>query len=636
MSERGDSRTRWEAEDADPFPRGTSPGPTTAFAVGDAGLRVAPDVTGTDERAPTGDPRGDGSPIDEPPGDGTEPTGTDAAGGAADQGSVMRSSGIMAAGTLVSRVLGLLRATVLLWAIGATTSSNNAFTTANTLPNTFFILIGGGVLNAVLVPQIVRAGKQADGGQEYVDRLLTLSVVIMLAATGVLTVLAEPLFLLYWGSEKVPGTVGLGTAFALLCMPQMFFYGLYTLIGQVLNARGNFGPYMWAPAVNNIVAIAGTVLFIALYGAGDKAVTWWDGTSIAVLAGTSTLGVVAQALILLPVLRRTGFRWRPRWGLRGVGLRSAGRVAGWSFAAVAVSQLGFVVISRVVNDAAKTAEKAGITAAGRTVYDNAYLLFMLPHSLVAVSLVTALFTNMAHAASAGRLELVRADLSLGVRTTGAATVLATVGAVALGPDIARVVMFGNPVRDSWALYLVAVAMLVGLVPFSAQYLMQRVFYAFEDARTPFLIQVVVIVTWMIGTLAAAVLLSPAWVPVGVSLAMSLANLTGAAISLHTLRRRIGSVDGAAILRSHVQFTAAAIGAAASAFLISLRVHAVLGEDRLGALVTLTFAGTVLVTMYAGLLKAMQADELDTVLSPLIRRLPFRHRLSVQAGRHRLR
>jgi putative peptidoglycan lipid II flippase len=546
----------------------------------------------------------------------------------------MRSSGVMAAGTMVSRVLGLLRATALLWAIGRLLS-NDAFSIANTLPNIFFILIGGGVLNAVLVPQIIRATQQSDGGQEYIDRLLTVSVVVMLVATGVLTALAEPIFLLY-GSGRTPGFAALGTAFALWCLPQMFFYGLYTLIGQVLNARGNYGPYMWAPVVNNIVAIAGIGLFVVLYDSGTKSISWWSDNSIAVLAGTTTLGVVAQALILLPVLRRTGFRWRPRWGLRGVGLRTAGRVAGWSFAAVAVSQLGFVVTSRVVTNAALQADRAGLAGDGRTIYDNAYLLFMLPHSLVAVSLVTALFTTMAQSAAAGRLDRVRANLSLGVRTTGAATVLATIGFAVLGRDAVRMVMFGNPAADARSLYLVALAMLVGLVPFSAQYLMQRVFYAFEDARTPFLIQVAVIASWTTGTLVSAAVLPPVWVAVGVAGAMSVANLIGAATSLRVLRRRIGSVDGAVVLRSHVQFTAAALGAAAPAWLVVFLVHAVLGDDRLGAILSLALGGTVMVAMYAGLLKAVQADELDVMLYPLAARLGRgRPRAGGQAGRHAL-
>ncbi|HET9655188.1 MAG TPA: murein biosynthesis integral membrane protein MurJ [Kineosporiaceae bacterium] len=538
----------------------------------------------------------------------------------------------MAAGTMVSRVLGLVRSTALFWAIGRLLS-NDVFSTANTLPNTFFILIGGGVLNAVLVPQIVRATQQDDGGKEYVDRLLTVSVVIMLVASGLLTALAEPLFLLYWG-KNVPGSLALGTAFALWCLPQMFFYGLYTVIGQVLNARGNFGPYMWAPAVNNVVAIAGIGLFVVLYGAGEKPVQWWDGRSIAVLAGTTTLGVVAQALVLLPVLRRTGFRWRLRWGVRGVGMRSAGRVAGWSFAAVAISQLGFVITSKVVNTGAVEATHAHSgRGSGRGVYDLAYLLFMLPHSLVAVSLVTAIFTNMAQSAVAGRLDRVRADLSLGIRTTGAATVLSTAAFVVLGGDGARLVMFGNSPEAAQTLYRVAIAMVVGLVPFSAQYLMQRVFYAFEDARTPFYIQLVVIALWTGGNLLALELLPPDWITVGVGAAMSLANLGGALLSLIVLRRRIGSVDGPVIVRSHVQFTAAAVGAASVAWLSSLGTHVLFGQTRLGALTSVLVSGAAMLAMYAGLLKAVQADELDSVISPIASRLGFGRGGPARAGRH---
>jgi putative peptidoglycan lipid II flippase len=558
----------------------------------------------------------------------------DNAGPAMGATSVMRSSGIMAAGTMVSRILGLARSTMLFWAIGRDLS-NDAFATANTLPNTFFILIGGGVLNAVLVPQIVRAVKQPDGGQAYVDRLLTVSVVVMLVATGLLTGLAEPLFLIYWDGHA-PGSVELGTAFALWCLPQMFFYGLYTLVGQVLNARGNFGPYMWAPVVNNVVAIAGVGLFVVLYGPGEKALLGWDGTAIAVLAGTTTLGVVAQALILLPVLRRTGFRWRPRWGLRGVGLRTAGRVAGWSFAAVIVSQFGFVVTSRVVNAGAIAAKREHLRGAGRVIYDNAYLLFMLPHSLVAVSLVTALFTNLAQAAAAGQLDQVRANLSLGVRTTGVATVLAVATFTVLGRDGARLVMLGNPASHTRALYTVALAMVVGLVPFSAQYLMQRVFYAFEDARTPFLIQVAIVSIWTVGALVAGAALPSDQITVGVGLALSLANLVGAAISLIVLRRRIGSVDGGAVLRSHLRFVTAALGAAAPAWLVSTAVHAVLGDDRLGAVTALLLGGLVMVTMYAGLLKAIHADELDSLLSPLTARLGSGRKGSGRTRRHALR
>lgn len=195
-------------------------------------------------------------------------------------------------------------------AIGSTGASANVFATANTLPNTFLALIGGGVLNAVLVPQIAQASRRGERGREYVDRLLTIAVAVLASATVVLTALATPLFLVYWSHGPSADVVHLGTAFALWCLPQVFFYGLYTLLGQVLNARGSFGPYMWAPVVNNVVSIVGILAFVGYAGAGARPVTWWGADTATLLAGTTTLGVVAQALVLIPVLRRSGFRWR--------------------------------------------------------------------------------------------------------------------------------------------------------------------------------------------------------------------------------------------------------------------------------------------------------------------------------------
>jgi putative peptidoglycan lipid II flippase len=217
-----------------------------------------------------------------------------------------------------------------------------------------------------------------------------------------------------------------------------------------------------------------------------------------------------------------------------------------------------------------------------------------------------------------------------------ATVLAVATFTVLGRDGARLVMLGNPSSHTRALYTVALAMVVGLVPFSAQYLLQRVFYAFEDARTPFLIQVAIVSIWTVGALIAGAALPSDQITVGVGLALSLANLVGAAISLIVLRRRIGSVDGGAMLRSHLRFVAAALGAAAPAWLVSTAVHAVLGDDRLGAVAALLLGGMVMVTMYAGLLKAIHADELDSLLSPLTARLGSNRKGSGRTRRHALR
>jgi len=542
-------------------------------------------------------------------------------GGAADRSTsrLLSSSAVMATASLASRVLGMVRVAALAWAIGTATGADT-FAIANTLPNSLFILIGGGVLNAVLVPQIVRAAKHGDGGQEYIDRLVTLAITVLGGATLVAVALAPVLVRVNATSTWTPAQFDLATAFALWCLPQIFFYGLYTIYGQILNARGSFGPFMWAPVVNNVVAITGCVVFVGLYGGGDKVATWWEGGPVAVLAGTATLGVVAQALVLVPALRGVGYRWRPRWGVRGVGLATAGRVAGWTFAAVLLGQLALIVVSRLSTAAAAA---QGAHGRGRAVWDNAYLLFFLPHGLAVVSLVTALFTRMAAAAGAGRTDDVRADTSLAVRLTGVVTVISTVAVVVLGRDLTGAIFAGNGSEDTDSIALVTSAMALGLVAFSAGYLFQRVYYAFEDARTPFLIQTVVVAVWTAGSLLASVVLPPQWVTPAIGLAMSVSNVAGVALSAVLLRRRIGSLDGARVLRAHGRMAVAAVAAGLVAWAADAGTHAATDGVVSGAprsVLALAVAGTLLVTCYAAGLRLLRVEEFDVVAGPVLRRL----------------
>jgi putative peptidoglycan lipid II flippase len=531
----------------------------------------------------------------------------------------MRSSAVMAAGTAVSRVLGFVKAAILLAAV-APGASADTFSVANTVPNALYILLAGGILNAVLVPQITRAARQPDGGQEYIDRLLTMATALLFFVTLAVTLAAPFLIQLYATDKWTDAQVALGTAFALWCLPQVFWYGLYTLLGQVLNARGSFGPFMWAPVVNNIVGIAGLLWFIAVAGTGDRPISDWTPGTIALLSGVATLGVVAQALVLIPFLRRAGVGFTPRWGLRGFGLRTASRVAAWTFAAVLAQQLGFIVISRVTTAAERLASDANATiGTGKAIYDNAFLLFMLPHSLVAVSLVTALFTRMSMSAADDRIDDVRADLSLGLRVTGLATVLSATAFLALGPDITAALFAGNDAEDTRGLAYVTMAMMVGLVPFSALYLFQRVFYAFEDAKTPFLVQVPVVITWSIGNLLSLWLLPPQWIVVGVGISMAVANAFGAGLAAYLLHRRLGSIDGPRVLRTHVRLVVAAAAGGVCAWLSSVAIHGVAGDGKLAAMTATVVGGLVLLGVYVGMLRLLRVTELEEAILPLVRR-----------------
>ena len=540
---------------------------------------------------------------------------------------VMRSSGVMAAGTAVSRILGFVRAAVLVAAVQPTSNGHpgragDAFSVANQIPNALYILLAGGVLNAVLVPQIARAAKQLDGGQEYIDRLLTAAISILFTVTVAFTLAAPLLIRIYASSNWSPAQTHLAIAFALWCLPQIFWYGIYTMLGQVLNARGSFGPFMWAPVVNNVVAIPGLLLFIALYKTGVQPLETWSAGKISLLAGTATLGVIAQAVVLIPAMKRAGITFKIRWGLRGFGLRTASRVAGWTFAAILVQQLGYIIISQVTTTAGNLAEKVDANfSASKVVYDNAFLLFMLPHSLVAVSLVTALFTRMSVSAAENRIDDVRSDLSLGLRLTGLATVLSAAAFLAIGPDITAALFAGSPRENTLGFAYVAMAMMVGLVPFSAQYLFQRVFYAFEDAKTPFLVQVPVVVIWAVGNLLSLHLLHsrPQYIVIGVGASMAASNLFGAAMSFYLLHRRFGQLDGTRLMNTHLKMIIAAGAGGVLAFLISRVVHTVLGTEWLAAVVAAGAGGIALIAVYIVVLRRLKVTELDDALLPLLKR-----------------
>ncbi len=530
---------------------------------------------------------------------------------------------LMTTGTAASRALGLVRNAVLALVLTVNVAgAANAFSVANKLPNVIYMLVAGGVLNAVLVPQIVRAMRQEDGGKEYVDRLLTMAGAILAALTVVLTAAASLLVSLY--GARLGEWYPIAVAFAFWCIPQLFFYGLYTLLGQVLNARSSFGPYMWAPVVNNIVAIAGLLVFIALYGTsatnGGEDPASWTPDRIAILAGTATAGVIAQALILIIPLYRSGFRWSPRWGVRGTGLGRASRVAFWAFAGLAVGQVGYVVVSNVAA-AAGTAGGTSAIVAGNAAYDNAFLIYMLPQSLITVSLVTAMFTRMSKNAAAGDLEKVRGDLSFGLRTVSVFTVFASVALGVLALPVVRVVLPTVTLDEARSVAVVTIAMLVGLSALGAWTLIQRVYYAFEDTRSLFFVQIPMAVIVAGGALGAALLLEPRWWVPGAGLAMSVSTLTGAVVAYVRLRGRLEGLDAARVIRTHVRLLLAVVPAALVGWGLLHLMGVGPGENArvsaiiFASLLRVVVVSIVMLAVYLLLLRLLRVDEIDALMRP---------------------
>jgi putative peptidoglycan lipid II flippase len=532
-----------------------------------------------------------------------------------------RASALLASGTLVSRVLGFVKVIVLANTIGQVGSASaNAFGLANQLPNNIYALIAGGVLSAVLVPQIVRASLGSDGGQSFINKLVTLGIVVFAAFTLAATLAAPLLVGLYaQGSPDGnrgfdPATMALATAFAWWCLPQIFFYALYSLLGEVLNARQAFGPFTWAPVLNNIVAIVGLLVLASLFDQGTlQSPTVWTPGLVALLAGSATLGVAAQALVLTVFWRRTGLRFRPDFAWRGVGLRRTGQAAGWVFGMVLVTQLAGIVQSRVASLANEAASIATL--------QNSWLIFMLPHSVIAVSVATAYFTRMAGSASRGNTTALRADVSAALRGIGLVIVFAAVAVGVVAFPLARV--FEQSFDDVGAMASVLLSFLVGLVPFSALFVLQRAFYAIDDTRTPFFVQLAQSGLYVVGTVLVAGV-PVEWIGVSLALVTSVAGTVQAVLLGVLLRRRLGGVDGRLLVRRHVQYAVFAVVAG----LIGVGVVFVLGGFTPGgfgqsgiasALVTVVVAGGIMGIAYLGLLAASRNPDLAAVAGPVLRR-----------------
>jgi putative peptidoglycan lipid II flippase len=398
----------------------------------------------------------------------------------------------MAVGTVTSRVTGIVRDISMTAALGFFLVSD-AFSLGNSLPNMIYILVIGGALNAVFIPQLVRRMKDdADDGRAYADRLITLTAIILFVLSVLAIVMAPLIVTLYTPSDYPQNEFDLAVAFTRLCLPQIFFYGIYTMFGQVLNTRGKFGAPMFAPIANNIVAISTFLLFIYFAGTAAAAEGNLSSGQVWLLGAGTTLGVVAQALILVPVLIRAGYMWRPRFDLRGHGLGKAGKLAVWTIGLVLVNQLTYIVITRLATQANINAAAQGDVAAGLTTYQKAHLVFMLPHSVITVSIVTALLPALSRVAHAGKLSQVGRDVCGAMRLVSFFIIPVTAILFVIGISVAVLLFgFGAATTEQAELMgqVISIFML-GMIPFTLFYVLLRGYYSLEDTKTPFFITVI--------------------------------------------------------------------------------------------------------------------------------------------------
>ncbi|HXH35207.1 MAG TPA: murein biosynthesis integral membrane protein MurJ [Plantibacter sp.] len=529
-----------------------------------------------------------------------------------------RASALLASGTLVSRLLGFVKAALVANIIGLGIVGN-AFGVANQLPNTIYVIIGGGVLSAVLVPQIVKASIHVDGGNAYINKLVTITLVFIGGAT-VLATLIAPVFVFAAAATLPADQFALATAFAFWCLPQILFYALYTVLGEVLNARKMFGPFTWAPVFNNVVAIAGLALFVFLFGSETPKFSEWTPSMTAVIGGSATLGVVVQAFFLMFFWRRAGLRFRPDFHWRGVGLRATGKIASWTFGMLILTTAAGLIETQAV--ASASGQGPSVIA-----LQNAWLIFMLPHSIITVSVATAYFTRMSEHGQGTRdrgadLVSLRSDVSAAVRVVSLLIVLASVVIMVVAVPFASV--FAKTTDESISLGVVIIAFVLGLVPFCILFILQRAFYALGDTKTPFFYTLFQTLLFILLALIVVMTVPKELLGAGVALAITVAGLAQAVIATWLLRRRLGGLELRKVIPSLLRYAAAALPAAAVGVVVLLLLGGVseggfTTSSIPSAIATMAIIGSVMGAVYLVMLALMRTPELKAALAPVLSR-----------------
>ncbi|WP_328450500.1 murein biosynthesis integral membrane protein MurJ [Streptomyces sp. NBC_00386] len=535
---------------------------------------------------------------------------------------LLKSSAVMAAGTLVSRLTGFVRTMIITAALGAATLGD-AWTVAYTLPTMIYILTVGGGLNSVFVPQLVRSMKEDDdGGEAYANRLLTL-VMVALGVIVTAAVFIAPLLIQLMSSPIAsdPAANNVAVTFARYCLPTIFFMGVHVVMGQILNARGKFGAMMWTPVLNNIVMIFTFGMFLWVYGTArhsGMSVTTIPPDGIRLLGIGTLLGLVVQATAMVPYLREAGFRFRPRFDWRGHGLGKAIKLAKWTVLFVLANQAGVLVVTQLATAAGKASGKSG---AGIMAYANAQLIWGMPQAIITVSVMAAMLPRISRAAHDGDPGAVRDDISQGLRTSAVAIVPVAFMFLALGIPMCTLLFGSSGLQSAESQGYVLMAFALGLIPFSVQYVILRGFYAYEDTRTPFYNTVIVAAVNAAASAVCYMILPAQWAVVGMAGAYGLAYAVGVGVAWQRLRRRLGGdLDGARVLRTYARLCLASVPGAVVGGAVGFAITQVLGHGVIGSIAALVFGSVALLGVFYVAARKMRIEELNSMVGMVRGRL----------------
>jgi len=444
---------------------------------------------------------------------------------------MFRDTLVVAIGTAMSRLTGLLRVIVLGVIIGQT-SLADAFDGANNSPNSIYELLVGGLLAASLVPLFTRFAEDKD--DEATETVVSTSLIVLALATLV-AILAAPLIFRLFSLHPSPLVDTdqfrrAGTALTRIFLIQIFFYGLTAIGSALLNSRRRFFAAAWAPVLSNIVSI--TLLFIIPFtrdGVPNLTDVLNDHTFFWLLTMSSTGGVMAMGLILIPALRKADvpFRFRPNFSHPAV--RTMVKLSSWTFGFVVTNQISLVIIKNLAQPG----------SGNQDAYSKAFTFFMLPHGLLAISIATTFVPELVRRVRAGDNTGFATWTTSGVRWISLLTIPSSVAIVILAnPIITALLEHGN--FDSAASNNTARALAglsVGLAGFSVYIFALRGFYAHEDTRTPFYVNLFE----NILNVVLALILVGRYGVLGLGLAFGIAYMISAVVVLWLLHVKYGAV-----------------------------------------------------------------------------------------------
>jgi putative peptidoglycan lipid II flippase len=532
-------------------------------------------------------------------------------------GAYVRHTAVMTVGTTLSRLTGYVRIAAQTAALGVTVGAlGDVYTRANTTPNIVYELVLGGILTSVFVPVFVdhqrRNGREAafDLGR----RVLTLALVLLSLVAFVGIVFAPQIMRLYLVESDAgdrQAQIDLGVFFLRWFMPQVIFYGIGAIAGGLLNTERRFAAPMFAPVLNNLVVIAAFATYAVLLTGDTPSVQGITALEKTVLGAGTTLGVVAMTLALWPSLRGTGFRWRLTRGWSHPGIRRIVRLSGWVLVYVAANQAAYLVINVLAG---------GIGVARFQVYATAFIIFLLPHSIFAVSIFTALLPAMAERWSADDHAGVRERFSLGLRDTIVVIVPAAFGFLVLAePIVSLLLRYGAATQaDAILIARTLQGFALGLPFFSAFQLITRTFYATQDSRTPALVNIGAAIV----TIAADVLIvrSIGWDVPGLAVGHAVSYVFATAVGLSLLRSRLASLDGRRVWATIARVVPIAAVMAGVAYAVSRAIAVVVDEQTVvGVLIQVLGAVAAGISIYVGGALMSGLEEVDEVVRAVRRR-----------------